>query len=78
MFALINRLRQKSEAQRRSIALWTALALTLCVFVLWFVSFIVRLDANTETGLGAESEVSPVQSLAEITASFFSVLKERF
>lgn len=78
MFTLINRLRQKPETQRRAIALWTALLVTLGVFVLWLVYFFVRLGSTPVAApkQGAE-EVSPIQSLTELVSSFFSGLKER-
>ncbi|GMU74389.1 MAG: hypothetical protein AMXMBFR44_5860 [Candidatus Campbellbacteria bacterium] len=79
MFALINRLRQKPEAQRRAIALSTALIATACIFVLWLVYFFVRLDDEAATATRRDvEEVSPVQSLSELVSSFFSGFKDRF
>lgn len=77
MFSFIRRLQQKPEPQRRAIAFGTALFVTACIFVLWLVSFFVRMD-STAVPQQQQEKVSPVESLSEMISSFSALFKDQF
>ncbi len=78
MFTFINRLQQKPERQRRVIAWWVALCITMGIFLLWLVSFFSRLDTNNTAAGAEENDVSPVKSLAEMVSSFAPFFEDIF
>jgi hypothetical protein len=77
MFTFIRRLQQKPEGKRRAIALWTALCITILIFIMWLVSFFGQLG-DVSAPVPAEKAVSPVQSLSEMLSSFSTLIRERF
>ncbi|MFO0718801.1 MAG: hypothetical protein U0522_02130 [Candidatus Paceibacterota bacterium] len=80
MFNLINKLRDKSESQRRSFSLAFSAIVTVFIFIVWisvkFNSF--SNDVVATKNSAQENVISPITSFGKMTASALESVKESF
>ncbi|MCR4275043.1 MAG: hypothetical protein NUW02_03330 [Candidatus Campbellbacteria bacterium] len=76
MFTLLQKIQQRPEHERRTIALWIAFWITVCIFGIWFVSFFAHLNQISSPADTVISEkVSPLNSSKETFSSLWDSLK---
>lgn len=84
MLDFLDRLREKSDDERRTIAFGVSFAVTFFIFVIWISSFFLQMGNSTlvVTGedLKAQTEVAkstptPIESIRESAASISASIK---
>jgi hypothetical protein len=70
MFSLINSLQQRPLRQRRAVALWAAVGITVIIFCMWLLSFFSHLDALASAPATHEApDTSPFRAISGMAAS---------
>lgn len=69
MFKIIQKMRQKSDPEKKLIAFAIAVVLTLLIFVLWLATELVR--PNFEESVVERESVNPFNDLKNIFAPVF-------
>ncbi len=75
MLKHIERLREKPEHVRKSVAFFTSLGITMIIFLFWFASMTIT---STPANRPQAKVDNPVSSLSASVSGFFTYFKELF
>lgn len=62
LFELIHKIHERPLHERRRIAFWSALVITLCIVAVWGITLLIR-SANTEESPASTKPISPFESV---------------
>jgi amino acid permease len=77
VFQLIEKLRKKPEAARNRIAILTAAAITVIIFLVWLSVLGVRVDNTEENTANAGDSASPISILGDNIADIIENVKSQ-
>lgn len=75
MLNYFDKLRKKSEHDRRKAVLWISVSVTLFITIIWGITIDMRVSA-TDFSLKPDNAVAGVPSLADTFSNFFDQIKK--
>ena len=72
MFNLIDKLRKKSEAERKMIALTISASITTIIFLVWISTFLIKPSSSEPNDKPVISSVTPIATIKDNVAGVYS------